>query len=273
MILSVKKLQKSFGKKEALSGIEFSLDQGICGLLGPNGAGKTSLFRCITGIMQADKGDVEKPERIGYLPQRFGASKYLTVQEVLNYYAALKKIPEKKQKLAINEVVEAVNLTEQVKSRVETLSGGMIRRLGIAQAIMGSPDLILFDEPTAGLDPEERMRFKVLLFSLQRKKIPVMISTHIVEDVEAICDRILVMDHGRIVKDGTLSDIVNKAKEKVYLVPAIERYHLQEPFILERNEFKEGEELLRVISTEKQPGVLQVPTLEDGYICCIHGII
>ena len=272
-MLTVKRLSKSFRKKEALSGVDFSFGQGVCGLLGPNGAGKTTLFRCITGIMKADQGDIEKPNRLGYLPQRFGAYKTLTVQEVLEYYAALKRIPQNRQKEAIEEAAVAVNLMEHMKNRAGTLSGGLMRRLGIAQAILGNPDVVLFDEPTAGLDPEERMRFKGLLFELQHKGISVMISTHIVEDVEAVCNKILILNKGKIAKEGTISEIAHVAKGKVFQVPASEQDHLTKPFILLRNELKEGVEYLRVISSAMQPGSLQAPTLEDGYLCCTHDMI
>ena len=272
-MLTVKQLCKTFQKKEALIDVAFSFEKGICGILGPNGAGKTTLFRCITGITQAESGEIEKPGTIGYLPQRFGAYKTLTVQEILEYYASLKRIPQSKQKAAIEEAAVSVNLTDYFKSRVSTLSGGVVRRLGIAQAILGNPVMILFDEPTAGLDPEERIRFKGLLLDLQHKQIPVMISTHIVEDVEAVCSRVLIMNKGRIVKDGTLSDITNVAKGKVYQIPASERVNIQKPFVLLRSEFKDERESVRIISTAVQSGVPLPPTLEDGYICCIHGMI
>ena len=272
-MLTVKQLCKTFQKKEALIDVAFSFEKGICGILGPNGAGKTTLFRCITGITQAESGEIEKPGTIGYLPQHFGAYKTLTVQEILEYYASLKRIPQSKQKAAIEEAIVSVNLTDYFKSRVSTLSGGLVRRLGIAQAILGNPAMILFDEPTAGLDPEERIRFKGLLLDLQHKQIPVMISTHIVEDVEAVCSRVLIMNKGRIVKDGTLSDITNVAKGKVYQIPASERVNIQKPFVLLRSEFKDERESVRIISTAVQSGVPLPPTLEDGYICCIHGMI
>jgi len=269
-MLKVDNIQKKYGSKTALGGVSFTMERGACGLLGPNGAGKTTLFRCLAGLLKPSGGSFERPEVLGYLPQRFGAYKQLSVYELLEYYAALKKIPKEKQKEAIEEALETVNLSDRIKSRCGALSGGMMRRLGIAQAILGEPELILFDEPTAGLDPEERMRFKLLMAKLRRKGTPTIISTHIVEDVEAICERIMIIDHGKIVMDGSTASIQKAAEGKVYLLPTEQIDTLSGEYFPVRSELINGEEFTRVVSQKEQMGEPQTPTLEDGYFCCIH---
>lgn len=274
-MLTVKNLRKDYGAKTALAGVTFSIEEGVCGLLGPNGAGKTTLFRCLAGLLKPSDGSYERPEQLGYLPQRFGAYKQLTVYELLEYYAALKKIPKPQQREQIEEALETVNLSDVIENRCGTLSGGMIRRLGIAQAILGSPELILLDEPTAGLDPEERMRFKLLMSRLRKKRIPTIISTHIIEDVEAICERIMIINQGRIVIDGSTAEILQAAENKVsaYMIPTEKLNELTEEFYPVRSELVGGEEFTRIVSSKPQPGQAQALSLEDGYFCCIHKLL
>ena len=178
-MLEMKAVQKSFKKKMVLKGIDCEIGEGVYGLLGPNGAGKTTLMRCIVGLYSLQGGqilfdgkDVAKNgdllARIGYLPQKFGLFKELKVYNMMEYFATLKNIPKEEQRPAIEKSLEIVNLSERMGDRVGALSGGMIRRLGIAQAVLGEPEVILFDEPTAGLDPEERMRFKNIIASIKK---------------------------------------------------------------------------------------------------------
>lgn len=195
-MLTVDNLSKSFGKKTVLDNISVQLTHGVYGLLGPNGSGKTTFMRCIAGIYRYN-GRIITPSNVGYLPQKFGAFRELTVYEVLEYFAELKGIPSNRQGKDIHDCLEDVNLWERHSDKVKTLSGGMIRRLGVAQALLGNPELILVDEPTAGLDPEERLRFKNLI-SQHREDCTILISTHIVEDVEALCDHIIILSHGKI---------------------------------------------------------------------------
>lgn len=152
-------------------------------------------MRCVAGIYRYN-GRIITPSNVGYLPQKFGAFRELTVYEVLEYFAELKGIPSNRQGKDIHDCLEDVNLWERHSDKIKTLSGGMIRRLGVAQALLGNPELILVDEPTAGLDPEERLRFKNLI-SQHREDCTILISTHIVEDVEALCDHIIILSHGK----------------------------------------------------------------------------
>ncbi|WP_059004533.1 ATP-binding cassette domain-containing protein [Bittarella massiliensis (ex Durand et al. 2017)] len=280
-MLEMKAVQKSFKKKMVLKGIDCEIGEGVYGLLGPNGAGKTTLMRCIVGLYSLQGGqilfdgkDVAKNgdllARIGYLPQKFGLFKELKVYNMMEYFATLKNIPKEEQRPAIEKSLEIVNLSERMGDRVGALSGGMIRRLGIAQAVLGEPEVILFDEPTAGLDPEERMRFKNIIASIKKGRT-ILISTHIVEDVEAVCDHILVMDNGLIVGAGTDSQVRAAAQGKVYLIPEQEKLPAGS-YIEKRLEGEEGV-LLRVLSSAPLAGAREAaPTVEDGYMSMIKRI-
>ena len=227
-MLEIKELSKSFGKKKVLHNISCSLNTGIYGLLGPNGAGKTTLLRCVLGLYPFEKGeirlngkkitDIQRQVNIGYLPQKSGVFPGLTVEEHLRYFANLKKLEKTKTDAFINEALEMVHLTEQRKMKGRKLSGGMVRRLGIAQAVLGMPELVIFDEPTTGLDPEERMRFKNIVRQLG-KETTVIMSTHIVEDVEVVCDQILIMKDGTFSMQGTQEEVIRCAEGLVYELP------------------------------------------------------
>ena len=280
-MLEIRNLSKSFGKKQVLHDVSLTMVPGIYGLLGPNGAGKTTLMRTIAGIYKIQSGEVlfdgipiannkDFTRNIGYLPQKFGLFKDMTAYEMLDYLGTMKEISSRDRKDAIMDALELVNLSDRQRSKVKTLSGGMLRRLGIAQAILGSPRLIIFDEPTAGLDPEERTRFKSILAQLPKQSI-VLLSTHIVEDVEAVCSRIVLIDQGRIAANGTAQKISDIAAGKVWSVPASGKDDLMEPYFVIRPEGISGE-LLRVISPAVQNGIAVKPTIEDGYLCRTKGL-
>ncbi|HBZ52790.1 MAG TPA: ABC transporter ATP-binding protein, partial [Eubacterium sp.] len=171
------------GGKKILKGIDIELDNGVYGFLGPNGAGKTTLIRCLTGIykLKKDCGDIVLDEKLhvtdreyinssGYLPQSFGLFKDMKVRDALMYLAALKGMKEDEAKIDVEECLEKVNLSDRINDKVKTLSGGMVRRLGIAQALLGNPRIIIFDEPTAGLDPVERARFKDIIKNIPKDR-------------------------------------------------------------------------------------------------------
>ena len=208
---------------------------------------------------------------MGYLPQKFGAFRELTVYEVLEYFAELKGIPSNRQGKDIHDCLEDVNLWERHSDKVKTLSGGMIRRLGVAQSLLGNPELILVDEPTAGLDPEERLRFKNLI-SQHREDCTILISTHIVEHVEALCDHIIILSHGKSICQDTPEKIRKAATKHVWHVSEKRQKELTSPYYILRREQIDGEAYLRVLSNEEQPGKSIQPTLEDGYINMIRGI-
>ena len=223
-MLELKGVSKKFRKKQVLNNIDFKFEKGIYGILGPNGAGKTTLIRCITQLYNLDAGNILYNDKsiaenknfndnIGYLPQKFGLFKELTVFEMLSAMAALKNISKDAVEQEVKRCITLVNLDEKINAKVKTLSGGMIRRMGIAQAILGNPEIIIFDEPTSGLDPEERLRFKNIVSKLKGEHI-IIISTHIVEDVEALCDFVVIMNSGQIIKSGSCSEIEGCAQNK-----------------------------------------------------------
>lgn len=279
-MLEIKELSKSFGKKKVLHNISCSLDTGIYGLLGPNGAGKTTLLRCVLGLYPFEKGeiwldgrkitDIQRQVDIGYLPQKSGVFPGLTVEEYLRYFSNLKKLDKTKTDAFVNEALEMVHLTEQRKMKGHKLSGGMVRRLGIAQAVLGMPELVIFDEPTTGLDPEERMRFKNIVRQMG-KETTVIMSTHIVEDVEAVCSRILIMKDGTFSMQGTQEEVIRCAEGLVYELP---REELLNGDYIEKEKEQDGREILRVITARNIDINRAVkPTIEDGYLCRLKNIV
>lgn len=221
--MQAKNITKKFRKKVVLDGINLTIGKGVYGMLGPNGAGKTTLIRCLLGIYtpnsgEIDRGGVEK-HQIGYLPQKFGLFKELTVNDMLSYFCSLKSIAKPERADAIDKVLHMVHMEEHKNERISKLSGGMCRRTGIAQAILGSPSMVFFDEPTVGLDPEERKRFKAVIREMSSVST-IVLSTHIVEDLEAVCDRVIVMNQGKIAADGSLEEIRTVAGDDASLEDA-----------------------------------------------------
>ncbi|MBO1679866.1 ABC transporter ATP-binding protein [Bittarella massiliensis (ex Durand et al. 2017)] len=280
-MIRVDHLEKRFGKKVAVQDITLTLERGVYGLLGPNGAGKTTLMRTILGLYKPDGGQVRWGEAnargsdfsFGYLPQQFMAFEELTVEETLAYFATLKKIPKSQRNEEVARCLKLVRLTGEAKKKMGALSGGMVRRIGIAQALLGNPSVVFFDEPTAGLDPEERMNFKMCIAEI-KKQATVLISTHIVSDVEGICDHILILHNGRLAATGTRKEIEEIARGKVWVVPAEAKRESTEGHWHLINVYEQdGQEWMRVLSGEQlAEGKLVQPNVEDGYFCCIRGI-
>jgi ABC-type multidrug transport system ATPase subunit len=198
---------------------------GVFGLLGPNGAGKTSLLRMLATVIPPSSGRLrllgrdpgaygprrEVRRRLGYLPQNLGYYPGFTVVEFVEYFALLKELPPARVPRAVATAVERVGLGDKARAKLRTLSGGMQRRVGIAQAIVNQPELLLLDEPTAGLDPEQRVAFRALLRELGQRAT-VIVSTHLVEDVGAACGQVALMDHGKLVFDGTPAELTARAE-------------------------------------------------------------
>ncbi|NUS06184.1 MAG: ABC transporter ATP-binding protein [Nonomuraea sp.] len=208
-------LVKTYGRDRALDGLTFTAGKGVTGLLGPNGAGKTTLIRMLATVLAPDQGELrllgraldadrlEIRRRLGYLPQEPGYQRGLTVFEFVDYVAILKEMTRRRARHdEVRRVLGEVGLTPVAGKRIRTLSGGMRRRLGIAQALLGDPELILLDEPTAGLAPEERLRFRELISRVAEDRA-VVLSTHQIEDVAALCDRVVVLKAGRCAFEGT----------------------------------------------------------------------
>ena len=227
MELQVEHLFRSYRKKEALRDVNFRLKKGTYGLLGENGAGKSTLMRIMStvdfptkGKIQYDGNDVflmdeEYRSLIGYMPQNYSVYPSFTARDFLEYMGVLKGIPKEKLKSRIDEVLEFVNLSDVAGKRGKTFSGGMKRRIGIAQAIINEPEILILDEPTAGLDPKERIRFSNIISDMGKDKI-VLLSTHIVSDIEAIASELVVMKKGEVLKTGNVDDLVQSVKGQVW---------------------------------------------------------
>jgi ABC-2 type transport system ATP-binding protein len=216
MNVEITGLTRRFGRTLAVAGVDLQAGPGVFGLLGPNGAGKTSLLRMMATAIPPTSGTLrllgrdpgsygprrEIRRRLGYLPQNLGYYPGFTTAEFVEYFALLKEVPAARIPAAVTAAIERVGLGEKAKTKLRALSGGMLRRVGVAQAIVNQPGLLLLDEPTAGLDPEQRVAFRALLRDLGQRAT-VMVSTHLVEDVGAACTQVALMDRGRIVFHGT----------------------------------------------------------------------
>jgi ABC-2 type transport system ATP-binding protein len=221
MNVELTELTRKFGRTRAVAGVNLEAGPGVFGLLGPNGAGKTSLLRMMATVLPPTSGTMrllgrdpgaygprrEIRRRLGYLPQNLGYYPGFTVAEFVEYFALLKDMPPRRVPRAVAAAIEQVGLGDRARAKMRTLSGGMLRRAGIAQAIVNEPELLLLDEPTAGLDPEQRVTFRALLRDFG-ERATVVVSTHLVEDVGAACAEVALMDAGRIVFHGTPAELI-----------------------------------------------------------------
>ena len=281
MELSFDCLTKHYGNKIAVDCVSATLEPGVYGLLGANGAGKTTLMRMLCAILESTSGEVlldgqdvismgaDYRNVLGYLPQDFGYYPNYTAMEFLMYIAALKGIPKKIARQRAKQLLEEVGLSNVANKKVATFSGGMKQRVGIAQALLNNPDILILDEPTAGLDPKERVRFRNLLSDYAGDKI-VILSTHIVSDIEAIADEVLLMKKGRFVLQGTVSELIEKAKGKVWELTVLpeETRKWQEKATVANLRHEGKQVVLRIISdTMPTPeAVTCEATLEDLYL-------
>jgi len=266
-------LSLSYGSVRALDRVDATIGPGITGLLGPNGAGKTTLLRILATLLPPTSGTarldgwstshdrerVEIRRRLGYLPQDLGFYPRFTVFEFVDYLAMLKELHEPRERhRRVSEALEAVDLQDVAARKIRTLSGGMRRRVGIAQAIVADPQLLLLDEPTGGLDPEQRVRFRQLVGRLGEHRT-VLLSTHLVEDVAAICTSVLVLWHGRVLFQGAPAELRRKAEGLVWSAQEAS------PDTVASWRIDSG--MLRVIGACPGPGATPLePTLEDGYL-------
>lgn len=282
MKLEIKNLKKTYKDKTAVDGVNLEITPGVWGLLGANGAGKTTLMRMIAGILTPTQGEIlydgikirdlgaAYRDIFGYLPQTFGFYPEFRVKDYLEYMAALKGLPKKATAEKIDELMEKLTLKEVSRKQIRKLSGGMQRRVGIAQALLNDPEVLILDEPTSGLDPGERIRFRNLLSEFAKDRI-VVISTHIVPDVEYIATCNALMKNGKIIDIGTTEDLVKLVKGKVWessLEPeTLARYESRLNIINVRNE-DTGKVRVRYLSDiPAVPGSQSVsPRLEDLYL-------
>ncbi|UVI33730.1 ABC transporter ATP-binding protein [Paenibacillus spongiae] len=281
MKLTLENVTRTYKGRIAVDDITCELTPGVYGLIGPNGAGKTTLMRMLADVLKPSRGgiavngedirrlDDRYRDLIGYLPQDCGFYSYFTACRFLQYMASLKGLNKREADIRIDELLQSVHLQEQKHHKIGKLSGGMKRRLGIAQALLNNPKILILDEPTAGLDPKERVRFRNLLSDISGERI-VLLSTHIISDIEYIAKEVLLLRNGRLVKKEAPETILQELSGKVWHVtaPASELPVLAGRYII-GNLQRRGQEIeARVIAEQTPPGLasLQPPRLEDIYL-------
>ncbi|MEW5677019.1 ABC transporter ATP-binding protein [Flavobacterium enshiense] len=279
--LIIKNIQKTYKNGvKAIDDVSLEINNGMFGLLGPNGAGKSSLMRTIVGLQSADKGQIlfnevnvlENPDfikkQLGFLPQDFGVYPKVSAYDLLNHLAVLKGVTiSGERKDQILSVLEKVNLFAHRKKEVHTFSGGMRQRFGVAQALLGNPKIIIVDEPTAGLDPEERNRFNSLLSEIGEDRI-VILSTHLVEDVRNMCSKMAIMNQGEVLLQGNPMDLIQSLEGKIWRkqIQKEELTHFKSDYSVISSQFTSGKMNIHVFSESRLPDFQEVsPTLEDVY--------
>ncbi|QBJ64079.1 ABC transporter ATP-binding protein [Pseudoalteromonas sp. DL-6] len=285
-MLSITGLSKTYDNGvHALQGVDLNIPKGMFGLLGPNGAGKSSLMRTIATLQSADSGSIKfdgidvlaQPkslrERLGYLPQDFGVYQRVSAYDLLDHMAVLKGLNNKaERKEAVEGLLAQTNLYDHRKNAVSGFSGGMRQRFGIAQALLGDPDLLIVDEPTAGLDPEERNRFHNLLVGLGESKV-VILSTHIVEDVSELCPNMAVLASGQILLEGNPIELTNTLQGKIWhkAMSQAEAVELEQSLPVIAKRLFAGKTLLSVFADDAPQGFEAKPAdLEDVYFSTLH---
>jgi len=280
-MLSINNISKTYENGvHALKGVSLDIDKGMFGLLGPNGAGKSSLMRTIAALQTPDKGSIqfdginvlESPDalrtRLGYLPQEFGVYPRISAEALLDHLAILKGITNKGERRdSVEGLLAHTNLFQHRKKAVSSYSGGMRQRFGIAQALLGDPDLLIVDEPTAGLDPEERNRFHNLLVSLGEEKV-IILSTHIVDDVSELCTNMAVLGAGEILLTGNPQQVTDSLDGRVFkkMVSAAEADTLEQEHQVISKRLFAGKTLLHVLADNQPAGFdMAAPDLEDVY--------
>lgn len=266
----------------AVNHVNMKMEKGIYGLLGENGAGKTTLMRALATVLKPSSGKIfldnleycdknyqEIQSKIGYLPQELGLYPNLTVRETLEYMAELSGMSKKNSKEQIDVLLENTSLVNHQKKKNRQLSGGMKRRVGLIQALLNNPEFLIVDEPTTGLDPEERIRIRNLIVDFSKDRT-VLFSTHVVEDLTATCNKLTIMKYGEFIYDGYIRDLMNKARGHIWIcnVKNEDMARLQEKYYISSKQLTENGMQLKIIS-EEQPDInckLAEVTLEDAYM-------
>ncbi|WP_075619891.1 ABC transporter ATP-binding protein [Paenisporosarcina indica] len=281
MNLTINNVSKNFKNKKALNYINLELTTGVYGILGANGSGKTTLMRILASVMKPSSGkilfngkdialmDHEYRDLIGYLPQHVGLYKNFTAEKFLKYIASLKGLSKKEANEKVNEVMSLVGLLDHRKEKVGKFSGGMKRRVGIAQALLNNPKILIVDEPTAGLDPKERIRFRNLVSKISADRI-VLLSTHIVSDIEFIAKEVLILKEGQLIKKETPQKLLQGIENKVWSISVEEKdiSYFQEHYQVGNIMRDQDKFELRIVSDSKPYKNAEnvVPNLEDLYL-------
>lgn len=281
-MIEIDGLTKTYsGDVQALRGLTLDIGSGMFGLLGPNGAGKTTLMRVIAGLLKPSSGSVRVlgedittqagklavKRQLGYLPQELGLYPNLTGREFLDYISVLKGISDKQERARqVQEILDLVRLTDQADRRLKTYSGGMKRRIGIGQALLGYPKLLIVDEPTAGLDPEERVRFRNLLANMAAR-CTVILSTHVIEDISHSCNDLAIIREGRVLFRGQPGELIGLARGRVWSILTSGERPTGDLKVVSTLQLQNGVQY-RVIGMPDEQYQAQAvePSLEDGYM-------
>ncbi|MCF0126165.1 MAG: ATP-binding cassette domain-containing protein [Clostridia bacterium] len=282
MRIIISNIGKSYGKTKIIEGFNCTINQGLYGVLGRNGAGKTTLFRMIAGLIKKTSGDIifevngsciknkDIEKYIGYLPQEFGMYPEFTVLDIMEEISIIRGISKKRRKEEIEMLLDKVNMSEHKKKRFKDLSGGMKRRLGLAQAMMGNPKILIVDEPTAGVDPKERIYIRKILSEYAKDNI-VLLSTHLVEDIEHICEELLIIEKGKLLFQGTVEDLILESSKYI----GIKEFYTLEDFqnYTSENEIftfkRESNRILAMVDASKSDAKACNISLEDAYMWMI----
>ena len=283
-MLTLNNVSKNFGKFTAVENISLNMDNGLYALLAPNGAGKTTIIKMITTLLNPTEGEIlydgvniktmgaAYRELLGYLPQDFGYYKNNTPKQYLSYLAALKGVPKKETAEKIDYLVEMVGLSENADKKMRKFSGGMIQRVGIAQAMLNDPKILILDEPTAGLDPKERVRFRNIISVLSKDRI-VILSTHIVSDIESIANQVILIRDKHIYKMDSVANICNELSGKVFEMQVSDKEYAQmeEKYIILSARQEKGYMTIRVFDeaddgTDNDNKISVSPNLEDVFL-------
>jgi ABC-2 type transport system ATP-binding protein len=281
MELMIDRLSKRYGRDFALRELSLRCEPGMLGLVGPNGAGKTSLMRMIATLLEPTEGSIRwngqdirthggtLRQVLGYLPQDFGIYPEFTGRQFLRYLASMKGLPRALLNRRVDEVLSIVNLEQEADRKLPTYSGGMKQRIGIAQALLNDPELLIVDEPTAGLDPAERVRFRTLLASLTSNRI-IMLSTHIIGDVEAVANRLVILREGRVLADTAPEALLARTAGSVWSVTVDQAtaLQLQASYQVSTMINQMSGLTLRIVSTTRphETAVAVDPSLEEAYL-------
>ena len=283
-MLTLNNVSKNFGKFTAVENISLNMDNGLYALLPPNGAGKTTIIKMITTLLNPTEGEIlydgvniktmgaAYRELLGYLPQDFGYYKNNTPKQYLSYLAALKGVPKKETAEKIDYLLEMVGLSENADKKMRKFSGGMIQRVGIAQAMLNDPKILILDEPTAGLDPKERVRFRNIISVLSKDRI-VILSTHIVSDIESIANQVILIRDKHIYKMDSVANICNELSGKVFEMQVSDKEYekMEEKYIVLSARQEKGFMTIRVFDeaddgTDNDNKVSVSPNLEDVFL-------
>lgn len=265
----------------ALKHINLTLGHGVYGLLGPNGAGKTTLMRIMTDLLVPSSGRVlldgqdiaamgsSFRKKLGYLPQDFGVYPHFTAEQFLQYIAKLKGLSKSEAKYQTDKLLRMVGLEDQIGNKMRGFSGGQRQRVGIAQALLGNPEILVMDEPTAGLDPEERIRFRGIISELSQQKT-ILLSTHIVSDIEAVANKVILLNKGTIITVKPPVELLEELHGRIWTVsvPSIEEMSLTKEYTCSNVLRTNGKSVIRLFSNGKPhpDATLTVPNMEDMYL-------